>query len=347
MIKPTFLLLLAETCLLSLVQAAPLAIDLTADTPPPAAAPYGPGATKNPQGREITADSRSFFLDGKPWIPVVGEFHFARYPREEWRDELLKMKAGGIDTVSTYVFWIHHEEEQGKWDWSGRRSLHDFIRMAQEAGLKVIVRMGPWCHGEARNGGFPDWVQNSGTHLREKDPAFLKLVARFFARTDVFALGVCNGCQMLAALAPMIPGADAWPSFTRNRSEQFEARLGMVEVLPSPSIFFRGMAGSRLPIAVAHGEGFANFAQRGDAAKVHAALRFVDHTGAATEAYPANPNGSAGGLTGVTTADGRYTALMPHPERVFRNVQMSWTSGDRSARSPWMRIFENARRALG
>ena len=152
---------------------------------------------------------------------------------------------------------------------------------------------------------------------------------------------------MMAALAALIPGADAWPRFTKNRSEQFEARLSLVEVLPSPSIFLADLVGSRLPIAVAHGEGFADFSQRGDAAKVHAALRFVDHHGRATEDYPANPNGSRGGLTGVTTADGRYTALMPHPERVFRNVQMSWTSGDRSERSPWMRMFEGARRRLG
>ncbi len=171
--------------------------------------------------------------------------------------------------------------------------------------------------------------------------------ATFFARADVFALGICNGCQMLAALAGMIPGAAAWPRFTRNRSEQFEARLSQVEVLPSPSIFFADLVGSRLPIAVAHGEGFADFSQRGDAAKVHAALRFVGHDGKATEAYPANPNGSPGGLTAVTTADGRYTALMPHPERVFRNVQMSWTSGERSASSPWLAMFESARRRVG
>ena len=158
--------------------------------------------------------------------------------------------------------------------------------------------------------------------------------ATFFARADVFALGICNGCQMMAALAGMIPGADAWPRFTRNKSEQFEARLSLVEVLPSPSIFFADMAGSRLPIAVAHGEGYADFSQRGDAAKVQAVMRFVDHAGRPTEAYPANPNGSAGGLTAVTTADGRYTALMPHAERVFRNVQMSWTSGAASARVP-------------
>jgi phosphoribosylformylglycinamidine synthase len=152
---------------------------------------------------------------------------------------------------------------------------------------------------------------------------------------------------MMAALAPIIPGAQAWPKFTRNKSEQYEARLALVEVLESPSIFFTGMAGSRLPVAVAHGEGFADFSQRGDAVAVKRAMRFVDNTGAPTEAYPFNPNGSPGGLTAVTTADGRFTALMPHAERVFRNVQMSWTSGDRSAASPWMRMFGNARAWLG
>jgi phosphoribosylformylglycinamidine synthase len=179
------------------------------------------------------------------------------------------------------------------------------------------------------------------------NPQLADQFATFFARADVFALGICNGCQMLAALADMIPGAQAWPRFTRNKSEQFEARLSLVEVLASPSIFFSRMAGSRIPIAVAHGEGYADFSQRGDASRVIAAMRFVDHRGAPTEAYPANPNGSSGGLTAVTTADGRYTALMPHAERVFRNVQMSWTAGDRSAASPWQRMFGEARRALG
>ena len=169
----------------------------------------------------------------------------------------------------------------------------------------------------------------------------------FFAHKDTFALGVCNGCQMMAALSPIIPGAQDWPKFTRNRGEQFEARLSLVEVLESPSIFFTGMAGSRIPIAVSHGEGFADFSQRGNAAKVCRALRFVDHKGHPTERYPFNPNGSPGGLTSVTTPDGRFTVVMPHPERVFRNIQMSWTSGDRSATSPWMRIFQNARQSLG
>ena len=175
-------------------------------------------------------------------------------------------------------------------------------------------------------------------------PVLADQFAAFFQRQDTFALGVCNGCQMMAALSPIIPGAQAWPKFVRNKSEQFEARLALVEVLDSPSIFFKGMAGSRIPIAVAHGEGFADFSQRGDAKTVHRAMRFVDHTGAATEAYPFNPNGSPEGLTSVTTPDGRFTALMPHPERVFRNVLMSWTSGDKSEHSPWMQMFHNARR---
>ncbi|HWI79525.1 MAG TPA: phosphoribosylformylglycinamidine synthase, partial [Ramlibacter sp.] len=169
----------------------------------------------------------------------------------------------------------------------------------------------------------------------------------FFERKDIFALGVCNGCQMMAELADIIPGAQAWPRFTTNLSERYEARLSQVEVLASPSLFFAGMAGSRLPIAVAHGEGYANFARRGDRNAVIAAMRFTDHHGQATESYPLNPNGSPGGLTAVTTADGRFTAMMPHAERVFRNIQMSWTPQDPSTFSPWMQIWRNARRWVG
>jgi phosphoribosylformylglycinamidine synthase len=211
-------------------------------------------------------------------------------------------------------------------------------RLAQFQGL---VACGGFSYGDTLGAG-EGWARSILFN-----PALAEAFAAFFARSDVFALGVCNGCQMLAALAPLIPGASAWPKFTRNKSEQFEARLSMVEVLESPSLFFAGMAGSRIPIAVAHGEGYADFSQRGDAAAVQRALRFVDHHGDATERYPFNPNGSAGGLTGVTTADGRFTALMPHPERVFRNVQMSHLAGgDISAPSPWMRMFHNARRWL-
>ncbi len=170
----------------------------------------------------------------------------------------------------------------------------------------------------------------------------------FFARSDTFALGVCNGCQMLAALASMIPGAEAWPKFVRNASEQFEARLSQVEVLDSPSIFLKSLAGSRLPIAVAHGEGRADFSVQGKADQVLRAMRFVDGGGQPTEAYPANPNGSPGGLTAVTTADGRFTALMPHPERVFRAAQMSWRGElPLAAASPWLEMFRAARAWCG
>jgi phosphoribosylformylglycinamidine synthase len=179
------------------------------------------------------------------------------------------------------------------------------------------------------------------------NPLLAEAFAAFFNRSTTFTLGVCNGCQMLAALAPIIPGAQAWPRFTRNSSEQFEARLSMVEVLDSPSVFLQGMVGSRLPIAVSHGEGRADFAQQGDAATVRRAMRFVDTNGQVTERYPFNPNGSPEGLTAVTTEDGRFTALMPHPERVARHAQMSWTDGDITQRSPWMRMFRNARRWVG
>jgi len=179
------------------------------------------------------------------------------------------------------------------------------------------------------------------------NPALREQFETYFHRPDTFGLGVCNGCQMFAELSVIIPGAQAWPRFTTNQSERFEARLSQVEVMDSPSLFLQGMAGSLLPIAVSHGEGYANFSAQGHPAEVIPAMRFVDSAGVATERYPHNPNGSPGGLTAVTTADGRFTAMMPHPERVFRNVQMSWTSGDVSSYSPWMRLWRNARHWVG
>jgi phosphoribosylformylglycinamidine synthase len=215
---------------------------------------------------------------------------------------------------------------------AGRTQLKDF---------QGIVACGGFSYGDTLGAGI-GWARSI---------TFNEVLSQqfkgFFARKDTFGLGVCNGCQMFAELADIIPGAEAWPRFTTNKSERFEARLSMVEVLESPSLFFAGMAGSRLPIAVAHGEGYPDFAHRGDAAKVVRAMRFVDNHGQATERYPFNPNGGAGGLTGVTTPDGRFTALMPHPERVFRNVQMSWTSGDKGEFSPWIRIWRNARKWVG
>ena len=212
---------------------------------------------------------------------------------------------------------------------SGRARLEDF---------KGVVACGGFSYGDTLGAGI-GWARSITFN-----PVLATQFKDFFGRNDTFGLGVCNGCQMFAELADIIPGAQAWPRFTTNRSERFEARLSQVEILESPSIFLQGMAGSRLPIAVAHGEGYANFAHRGDASKAIAAMRFTDHSGKPTEAYPANPNGSAGGLTAVTTADGSLTAMMPHPERVFRNVQMSWTPLDVSAASPWMQLWHNARR---
>ncbi|WP_394682060.1 phosphoribosylformylglycinamidine synthase [uncultured Comamonas sp.] len=215
---------------------------------------------------------------------------------------------------------------------TGRAQLRDF------AG---IVACGGFSYGDTLGAGI-GWARS----ITFNEPLSEQFQA-FFSRKDTFGLGVCNGCQMFAELADIIPGAQDWPRFTQNQSNRFEARLSMVEVLESPSLFLQGMAGSRLPIAVAHGEGYANFRFRGNADTVIAAMRYVDNHGQATEQYPFNPNGSAGGLTAVTTADGRFTAMMPHPERVFRNVQMSWTDGDRSAHSPWMRVWRNARHWLG
>jgi len=215
---------------------------------------------------------------------------------------------------------------------TGRAKLADF---------KGVVACGGFSYGDTLGAGI-GWARSITFN-----PVLADQFKAFFGRTDTFGLGVCNGCQMFAELADIIPGAQDWPRFTTNQSERFEARLSMVEVLESPSLFFTGLAGSRLPIAVAHGEGFANFNYRGNANKAIAAMRFTDNTGAATEAYPFNPNGSPGGLTAVTTADGRFTAMMPHPERVFRNLQLSWTDQDVSAFSPWMQLWRNARKWVG
>ena len=172
---------------------------------------------------------------------------------------------------------------------------------------------------------------------------------QFFARSDTFALGVCNGCQMMANLAPIIPGAECWPTFHRNRSEQFEARFVLAELPANPSLFFADMAGSRIPVVVSHGEGRAVFAGTDAQDNALVAMRYVDNAGRVAKTYPANPNGSPAGIAGVTTPDGRFTIMMPHPERVFRTVQMSWApaSWRELDASPWFRMFANARRWLG
>ena len=219
---------------------------------------------------------------------------------------------------------------------TGRVKLEDF---------QGVVACGGFSYGDTLGAGI-GWARSITFN-----PVLAAQFQGFFGRTDTFGLGVCNGCQMFAELADIIPGAQAWPRFTTNQSHRFEARLSMVEVLASPSLFLQGMAGSRLPIVVSHGEGYANFERRGNADKVVPAMRFVNNHGQATEQYPFNPNGSPGGLTAVTTQDGRFTAMMPHPERAFRNIQMSWTdlaaTGGQDTLSPWMRIWRNARKWVG
>jgi phosphoribosylformylglycinamidine synthase len=215
---------------------------------------------------------------------------------------------------------------------AGRISLADF---------KGIAAGGGFSYGDVLGAGA-GWAKAILFNDRARDQ-----FSAFFARGDTFALGACNGCQMMSQLKELIPGAEHWPQFARNRSEQFEARFVMVEVTTSPSLFFSGMTGSRMAIATAHGEGRALFDSSEAKAKAIVALRFVDNRGAPTEIYPLNPNGSPGGITGLTTHDGRFTILMPHPERVFRTVQQSWHPQDCGEDSPWMRMFRNARKWVG
>ncbi|MFO1283868.1 MAG: phosphoribosylformylglycinamidine synthase [Burkholderiales bacterium] len=217
---------------------------------------------------------------------------------------------------------------------AGRRRLADY---------HGFVACGGFSYGDVLGAG-EGWAKSI-----RFDPRLADGFAAFFARTDAFALGVCNGCQMMSALADLVPGAAHWPRFVRNRSEQFEARLVMLEVAASPSLFFAGMAGSRIPVATAHGEGRAEFRDAAHLASARArvALAYVDPRGLATERYPHNPNGSPEGIAGLTTDDGRYTILMPHPERVFRSAQMSWAPRSWGEASPWLRMFRNARAAVG
>ncbi len=215
---------------------------------------------------------------------------------------------------------------------SGRRKLADFVGFAACGGFSYGDVLG------AGRGWAASILYNE--RLRNEFGAF-------FADASKLVLGVCNGCQMLANLKSIVPGAEHWPQFVRNASEQYEARLVTLEVLDSPSIFFKGMAGSRMPVAVAHGEGRTVFADPADAKRALVSARFVDNVGRATERFPLNSNGSAHGSAGFTAADGRVTILMPHPERVFRSVQMSWRPREWGEDSPWMRMFRNARVWVG
>ncbi len=218
---------------------------------------------------------------------------------------------------------------------SGRVSLKEF------AGF---VACGGFSYGDVLGAG-EGWAKSILFNSRARDE-----FSAFFQRQDSFSLGICNGCQMMSNLHSIIPGAEQWPHFVRNKSEQFEARFAMVEVQESPSLFFSGMAGSRMPIAVAHGEGFAEFSSQSAVNSVVAnhlvTMRFVDNAGVATEVYPFNPNGSVQGITGLTTQDGRFSIMMPHPERVFRTVQNSWHPDAWGEDGAWIRMFRNARKFI-
>ena len=208
-------------------------------------------------------------------------------------------------------------------------------------GFTGLAACGGFSYGDVLGAGR-GWA----TSILER-PAMRDAFAAFFDRDGTFALGVCNGCQMFSQLKGIIPGAAHWPTFLRNRSEQFEARFGLLEIIESPSLFLAGMHGSRIPVAIAHGEGRATFATDADLRAAHVALRYVDGRGDAATSYPANPNGSTDAIAGLTTSDGRVTILMPHPERTPRTANMSWAPRDWPADSPWMRMFRNARVAVG
>jgi phosphoribosylformylglycinamidine synthase len=224
------------------------------------------------------------------------------------------------------------------WDVHMSDLLAGRVRLLEFAGLAAC---GGFSFGDVLGAG-QGWAKSILFHAGLKQQ-----FSEFFADPERFALGICNGCQMMSGLKEIIPGADDWPSFLRNRSEQFEARLARVEILPSPSIFMQGLEGAILPVVVSHGEGRADFAPGSNSAQVHGVMRYVDETGAATERYPHNPNGSEKGLTGFTNTDGRVTLMMPHPERVVRNIQMSWRPSEWDEAgddSPWIELFRNARR---
>jgi len=261
------------------------------------------------------------FLRNRPKIAIL---------REQGVNGQLEM-AAAFDRAGFATVDVHMSDIIG-----GRIKLADFMG---------IAACGGFSYGDVLGAG-EGWAKSILFNAMARDE-----FVEFFARKDTFALGVCNGCQMMSNLHEIIPGTDNWAHFSRNQSEQFEARFVMVEVQDSPSIFFKDMAGSRMPIVVSHGEGYADFSS-GDDKKLKAAqrlvtIRYVDNTGRPTELYPLNPNGSPQGITGLTTPDGRFSIMMPHPERVFRAVQNSWHPRGWHENGAWLRMFQNARKWVG
>ena len=293
----------------------------------------------------LSATSIQAWRDMPSAPAVVGQRPRVAILREQGVNSQREM-AAAFDLAGFDAFDVHMSDLI-----AGRHDLATF---------QALVACGGFSYGDVLGAGA-GWAR---TILFS--PQLADAFAAFFARPDTLSLGVCNGCQMLSHLKGLIPGADAWPRFVRNRSEQYEGRLSSVEILSSPSLWLDGMAGDRLPIVVSHGEGRADFGLDGEGgetgtgitdalaarmAAAHPALRFVDGLGQATETYPLNPNGSPQGVTGFASADGRATIMMPHPERVFRLAQWSWAPRElRDSgldHSPWMRLWHNARRQFG
>ena len=257
-----------------------------------------------------------FYLKSRPRVAIL---------REQGVNGHVEM-AAAFDRAGFTAIDVHMSDIL-----EGRLGLEEFIG---------LVACGGFSYGDVLGAGG-GWAKSILLNPRARES-----FQAFFQRAETFGLGVCNGCQMMSHLSELIPGATAWPSFQRNLSEQFEARVAMVQIEASPSILLADMAGSRLPVVIAHGEGRAEF-HHGRAEEAAVALRYIDHYGRVTEAFPANPNGSPEGITGLTTQDGRFTIMMPHPERGFRSIQNSWRSPDWGEYGPWMRMFRNARRWVG
>jgi len=288
-----------------------------------------PACADEELAQTLAPDARGLYLEVPPTLePLAPPALTLKRPRvailREQGVNGQREMAAAFTHAGFDVFDLHMSEVL-----DGSRSLADF---------DGFVACGGFSYGDVLGAGS-GWAKSILYHARARDE-----FAAFFARANTFTLGVCNGCQMLSQLNEIIPGALHWPRFLRNRSEQFEARLVMAEVLPSPSIFFAGLAGLRAPLVASHGEGRASFAHTAQ----RACLRYVDDAGAPAQRYPQNPNGSPDALAGLTTDDGRATIVMPHAERVYLTKQFSWLPSEwRDVESPWFRMFANARRAVG